>query len=113
MKKQTRRAFTLLLTLIMLLSCILTAHAAQPESDNTSPMYAVPIFVDCIGNVSSDLTLSILCEYSASASAGVTRVDITAYVEKRTLLLKWERVDIDRPNDEWTTICYGVENDSY
>ena len=110
MKEFAKRPVALLLIGFMLFSCVCPAHAAQPEENSISPMYAVPIVVDCGGNISEDLTLSILCEYSTPSSSGVTRVDITAYVEKRNLLFLWERVDIGRPNDEFNTICYGIDN---
>lgn len=110
MKKTVKRCLSILFVCLVLISVIPFAHAAQPEDDAISPMYAVSIDVACYCNVSSDNTLYISCDYGADSDSGVTRVDITVFVEKRNLLVLWDRVDINQPNDEWTTICYGLCN---
>ena len=110
MKTYTKKAMSLLFACITLLSAIVPSYAAQPEDDSVSPAYAVAIDTSCDYTVSGDLTLYIACTYGVGADSGVTRVDITAYVEKRNLLFFWDRVDINQPNDEWTCICYGLSN---
>ena len=110
MKKYIKKAMLLLLACITLLSTIVPTHAAQPEDNPVSPAYAVAITTSCDYSVSADSTLYVTCIYAAGANSGVTRVDITAYVEKRNLLVLWDRVDINQPNDEWTCICYGLGN---
>lgn len=112
MKKYVRKFAALLFACISVLSTVVPTYAAQPEEYPISPMYAVPIVVSCDPNVASDSTLYVACTYEVGANSGVTRVDITAYVEKRNLLLLWDRVDINQPNDEWTRICYGLINDA-
>ena len=113
MKTYIKKVAALLFACITILSAIVPSYAAQPEEDSISPAYAVPIDTSCDCTVSGDLTLYITCTYGVGASSGVTRVDITAYVEKRNLLVLWDRVDINRPNDEWTCICYGIHNSAY
>ena len=84
MKKYIKKFVSLLLACITLLSAIAPTYAAQPEDNSVSPAYAVVIDASCDCAVSSDLTLYVDCSYGAGANSGVTRVDITAYVEKRT-----------------------------
>lgn len=110
MKKYLKRCLSILFVCLMLISTVTYAHAAQPEEESISPMYAVPIEAACHCTVSPDSVLYISCDYGAGAASGVTRVDITVYVEKRTLLFLWDRVEIGQPNNEWTTICYGLVN---
>lgn len=113
MKKHLKRFLAILFVYLTLISATIPVYAAQPEEDSISPTYAVVIEAACYGNVDSNNTLHISCDYAAGSTSGVTRVDITVYVEKRNLLVLWERVDINQPNDEWTTICYGLLNDVY
>lgn len=112
MKKYIKKIVSLLFACITLLSIVVPSYAAQPEGSSVSPAYAVTIDTSCDCMVSADSTLYVTCTYGAGANSGVTRVDITAYVEKRNLLVLWERVDINQPNDEWTCICYGLSNDA-
>ena len=113
MKKHIKKVAVLLFACITLLSTIVPTYAAQPEDNSVSPAYAVTITTSCDCTVSPDSTLYVTCIYAAGANSGVTRVDITAYVEKRNLLVLWDRVDINQPNDEWTCICYGLHNSAY
>lgn len=110
MKKYIKKVVSLLFACITLLSAVVPSYAAQPEDSSVSPAYAVVIDASCHYTVAADSTLHITCSYGVAADSGVTRVDITAYVEKRNLLVLWERVDINRPNNEWTCICYGLSN---
>lgn len=110
MKKYVRKFAALLLACISVLSTVVPTYAAQPEDSSVSPMYSVPIAAFCDYTVAPDSTLYVACTYEVGANSGVTRVDITAYVEKRNLLVRWDRVDINQPNDEWTCICYGLNN---
>lgn len=112
MKTYIKKGAALLLACITILSAVVPSYAAQPEEDSVSPAYAVVIDTSCDYTISPDSTLYVTCTYGAGANSGVTRVDITAYVEKRSLLVLWDRVDINRPNDEWTCICYGLSNDA-
>ena len=110
MKTYIKKGAVLLFACITLLSAVAPSYAAQAEENSVSPAYAVVIDTSCDYIVSDDLTLYVACTYGAGANSGVTRVDITAYVEKRNLLVLWDRVDINRPNNEWTCICYGLAN---
>lgn len=112
MKQHMKKLLALLLACIAAISAAIPAHAAQPEDEVLFPAYAVPINASCTCSVSEDSTLYIVSSYAVAADAQVTRVDITVYVEKRNLLVLWDRVDINQPNDEWTTICYGRQNEA-
>ena len=112
MKTYIKKVAVLLFACITLLSAVAPSYAVQPEDDSVLPAYAVVIDTSCDCTVSPDSTLYVTCTYGAGANSGVTRVDITAYVEKRNLLVLWDRVDINQPNDEWTCICYGLDNDA-
>ena len=108
MKRTIQKAASLLLVCLTLLAVAVPAHAAQPVEDPVMPAYAVVIDASCDCTVTADSTLYVLCSYGTAADSGVTRVDVTAYVEKRTLLLFWNKVDIGLPNNEWTDTCYGL-----
>lgn len=108
MKKYIKKVAALLFACVSLLSAIVPSYAAQPEDSTVSPAYAVVINATCDCAISPDSTLYVTCSYDAGANSGVTRVDITAYVEKRSLLVLWNRVDINQPNNEWSCICYGL-----
>ena len=112
MKKYIKKTVSLLFACITLLSAIVPSYAAQPEDSSVSPAYAVVINASCDCAVSVDSVLYVDCVYTAATDSQVTRVDITAYVEKRNLLVLWDRVDINQPNDEWTCICYGIHNNA-
>ena len=113
MKKYAKKLAALLFACMTLISAAAPAHAAPTEENPILPAYAVNINTSCNGTVSADSTLHVTCTYGVPADSGVTRVDITAYVEKRTLLVRWDRVDINQPNNEWTRICYGINNSSH
>ena len=108
MKKMIRKAASLLLMCLTLFTAAVPVHAAQTTEDPVMPAYAVVIDASCDYTITADSTLYVLCSYGAAADSGVTRVDVTAYVEKRTLLLFWNKVDIGLPNNEWTDTCYGL-----
>ena len=113
MKRTIRKAVSLLLACLTLLSAAVPAHAAQPAEDPVMPAYAVVIDASCDCLYTDDLMLYVDCSYATGANSGVTRVDVTAYVEKRTLLLFWNKVDIGLPNNEWTDTCYGLYGSAY
>ena len=113
MKKTIRKAASLLLVCLTLLAAAMPAHAAQPAEDPVMPAYAMVIDASCDCYISEDLTLYLTCSYGTATDSGVTRVDVSAYVEKRTLLLFWNKVDIGLPNNEWTDTCYGLYGSAY
>lgn len=113
MKKYLKTIYALLLSALVLVTFVSPAQAVQPESNTATPLYAVPISATCRCTVSENLDLYIRCNYAAPTTSQFTRVDITVYVEKRSPLFIWNRVDINQPNDEWSTICYGKENEVY
>ena len=109
MKKALRKVVSGLVLLILIVSLVLPAYASHSDSQTSlEPMYATYIDTYCTANISDSLKLSTYASYAVTSEA--TRVDITTDVEKRTLLARWDRVDIGQPNNEWTDICYGTTN---
>ncbi len=110
MKKKLKKLFAVALTCLVVLSTMTNpAYAAQPEH-NISPMYAVPIIVDCGSSIDDNNLLYTTAAYNID-DCEYTRIKITIYVEKRSLLMFWNRVDIGQPNNQWVTYCYGWTND--
>lgn len=111
MKKRLRRIFCCVIALIMTGSLVLPAYAIQPEGSDVMPLYNTYIKTTYAADIDDNLNLTTYASYTATSS--VTRVDITTYVEKRNLLVFWEKVEIGQPNNEWTDICYGTNNYAY
>ena len=112
MKKKMKKLFAVALTCLVALSAVAApACAAQPQPD-VSPMYAVPIVVDCVSSIDDDNMLYTTAAYDIG-NAEYTRIKITIYVEKRSLLVLWNRVDIGQTNNEWVAYCYGWTDDVY
>lgn len=110
MKKKLKKLFAMVLTGLVVLSAVTgPAYAAQPQPD-VSPLYAVPISVDCGSSIDDDNVLYTTAAYDIG-NAEYTRIKITIYVEKRSLLVLWNRVDIGQTNNQWVDYCYGWHND--
>ena len=110
MRKTIRRELAVIFACMMLFSgSVVSASAAQGGEETAEPRYALPISVDGSVGISDTLELTTVARYTAAASQ-MSRVDITTYVEKRKLLVVWNRVDIGQPNNEWTDTCYGAYN---
>ena len=109
MKKALRTAVSNLVVLLLTASLILPAYASHSDSQtDLEPKYATYIDTYCTADISDSLRLSTYASYAVTSE--VTRVDITTFVEKRNLLVRWDRVDIGQPNNEWTDIRYGATN---
>lgn len=109
MKQYINRGLSFLFACLTLLSTVVSADAAQIDTETVSPLYEAYIRAVCGASISESLELTSDCYYTVNNSQ-VTRVDITTYVEKRNLLVLWDRVEIGQPNNEWTDICYGAYN---
>lgn len=110
MRKKMKKLFAMALTCLVVLSAVTgPACAAQPQPD-VSPLYAVPIVVDCVSSIDDDNVLYTTAAYDIG-NAEYTRIKITIYVEKRSLLVLWNRVDIGQTNNQWVDYCYGWTND--
>lgn len=107
MKKKMTRWATLVLTLLLVFTTLSPAHAASTES-TISPRLNTNINVTCIPNLPSSGLLYVTNTYDVNDSR-ITRVVVTTYVEKRTLLVIWNRVDIGTTNNEW--VDYGSNGD--
>ena len=103
MKKKMKKCASLLLTLLLVWTALVPAYAASAESEIT-PRLNTNINATCIPNVSSSGLLTVTNTYGVNDSR-VTQVVVTTYVEKRSLLVIWNRVDIGTTNDEW--VDYG------
>ena len=91
--------------LAVMILCVVLGGVASPvqaaQHENTiSPLYVEPITINWSAEVSGAKELSIGYSYSVGGDQ-VTDVVITTYVEKRSLLVIWNRVDIGETNDEW------------
>lgn len=104
MKKTLKKWTALALALLLVCTALPSAYAAQSENE-IMPCLNVAINVTSIANLSSTGLLTVTNTYSANDSQ-ITRVVVTTYVEKRSLLLFWSRVDLGTTNDEW--VDYGV-----
>ena len=104
MKKKISKIFAALLICAMICSSVAPSQAVQPQNE-ISPLYVEPITIHWTAMVDGSNELSVAYSYSATDSQ-VTDVVITTYVEKRSLLVIWNRVDIGETNNEW--IDYGA-----
>lgn len=103
MKKNLKQWTVLILALLSLYGAVLPAYAITTVDIN-SPRLNTDIEGKCIPNISSSGLLTVTNVYDVSDSS-VTQVIVTTYIEKRTLLVIWNRVDIGTTNDEW--VDYG------
>ena len=104
MKKNLKRWTTLLLTLLLIGTTLVPAHAAQSE-ETISPRLNTNINATCIPNLPDSGILYVTNTYGVNDSR-ITQIVVTTYVQKRTLLVIWSRVDIGTPNNEW--VDYGT-----
>ena len=107
MKKILKKWAALGLAVLLVWSSWITVYAASADNE-IMPLYNTNISVDSIPNLSSTGRLTVTNTYGVNDSR-VTQVVITSYVEKRSLLLFWDRVDIGTTNDEW--VAYGGNGD--
>lgn len=107
MKKNLKRWTTLILSLLLIGTTLVPAYAS-PAEETISPRYNTNINIACIPNLPDSGILYVTNTYVVNDSR-ITRVVVTTYVEKRTLLVIWNRVDIGTPNNEW--VDYGVNGD--
>ena len=93
---------------VLLLSCLLITSVLEPVSANqqgeSSPRYTVPITGSVSANINASDVLYVTANYVVNDSP-VTDVTVRTYVEKRSLLVIWTRVDIGETNNEW--VDYG------
>lgn len=106
MKKTGKRIWAPVLACWMVVSAVVPAYAAQSGEETVQPMLEEPVRTKLYCTASSSCVLTVKNEYTALDDA-VTRVVITTYVEKRKLLVAWERVDIGQENNKWIDVIYG------
>ena len=102
MKKKMTRWVALTLALLLVCTALVPAHAAAEST--ITPRLNTNIDVTCIPNLPDSGILYVTNTYVVNDSR-VTSVVVTTYVEKRTLLVIWNRVDIGTANNEW--VDYG------
>lgn len=102
MVKISKKFLAIFFVVWMMVFAAVPAYAAEAQEE-LSPRYAVPIDVSLDVNISSSLMLYTTAEY-ATYDPAVTRVVMTTYVEKRSLLVIWNRVDIGQTNNEWVDV---------
>lgn len=103
MKKTMKKWLALTLALLLVCATLVPVYAVQDEVAIT-PRLNTNIDAVCIPNLTSSGVLTVTNNYDVNDSR-VTRVVVTTYVEKRSLLVVWTRVDIGTTNDEW--VDYG------
>ena len=99
--------WALLLACWMVVSAAVPAHAAQGGGEAAQPMLTEYARTKLYCTVSSSCVLTVKNEYTALDDV-VNRVVMTTYVEKRNLLVLWDRVDIGQDDDAWVDYCYGT-----
>lgn len=103
MEKMRKRIICGVLIFVLTALCVAPASATQPQNE-ASPLYVVNIDTTCYCDVSASNELTVANTYSVNDSQ-ITRVVVTTYVEKRSLLVIWNRIDIGETNNEW--VDYG------
>jgi len=102
MKKHTISIATLLLICFsVFVAQTITAKAAVPEK-----RYVTPSYVSSTMAISDQGVMTITYQYS-SDSSNTSKVEITTYIEKRTLGIFWTRVDIGTPDNQWIDTIYN------
>lgn len=93
------------LTFLLMCTALPFAYATTPEYE-IMPFLNTSIHATSTPDLSSSGSLSVTNTYS-SGDSQITQVVVTTYVEKRSLLLFWNRVDIGVAGNEW--IDHGVD----
>lgn len=106
-----KKLLTLLLVLTMLVSSLhITAFAEDGESTAIQPRLS-NIYVCMVDfDITSTGFASIYFDYEANPDV-FESATVEIYLEKRTLGIFWNRVDIGEPDDVWVDTFY--ENDGY
>lgn len=105
MKRLLKKGTALLCACILILLCAVQVHAAQPEENVAVPANVAFALVDLSVQLPDSLKISIVSNFVVNNSE-VDRVLITTYIEKRTLLFFWERVDFGTTTDQWVDTFY-------
>ncbi|MBQ2900332.1 MAG: hypothetical protein IJE49_12725 [Agathobacter sp.] len=87
---------------LAVLICILmvTFSSAKTYANEITPRYNNVLSASLTTSVNDNGTLIINYNYNGFPDI-TTKAVITTYVEKKTLLFFWTRVDIGQPNNEW------------
>lgn len=89
----------------LLLICF-SVFVAQTISAKAAPRYVTPSYVSSTMAINDQGVMTITYQYS-SDSSNTSKVEITTYIEKRTLGIFWTRVDIGTPDNQWTDTIYN------
>ena len=105
MKKLVRKISCVLLAGVIIASSFVSVQASVQVGvqNEISPLFQTNITATQTTEVSNADEAVINISYAVTSSS-VTRVVITTYVEKRSLLVIWNRVDIGETNNEWVDI---------
>lgn len=79
----------------------ISAKAAAPEERYVTPSYASSAMA-----INDQGVMTITYQYSSDSSS-TSKVEITTYIEKRTLGIFWTRVDIGTPDNQWIDTIYN------
>lgn len=89
----------------LLLICF-SVFVSQTISAKAAPRYVTPSYVSSTMAINDQGVMTITYQYS-SDSSNTSKVEITTYIEKRTLGIFWTRVDIGTPDNQWTDTIYN------
>ena len=107
MKKNLKQWAALALTLLLVGTAVVPA-CASPAEGEIMPRLNTNIDANCMSNLPDTGILTVTNTYGVNDSR-ITQVVVTTYVEKRSLLVIWNRVDIGTTNNEW--VDYGSNGD--
>lgn len=93
-------------TIATLLLICFSVFVAQTISAKAAPRYVTPSYVSSTMAINDQGVMTITYQYS-SDSSNTSKVEITTYIEKRTLGIFWTRVDIGTPDNQWTDTIYN------
>jgi len=93
-------------TIATILMICFSIFAAQTISAKAAPRYVTPSYVSSTMAINDQGVMTITYQYS-SDSSNTSKVEITTYIEKRTLGIFWTRVDIGTPDNQWTDTIYN------
>lgn len=101
MLSRRKNILCLLLTVLLMLSASAVAFA----SSTYETRYNNTVMASSVASISDSGLLTVDNQFQGIRGK-TTKVEITTYVEKKTLGLFWTRVDIGQPNNQWVDVVY-------
>lgn len=110
MKKRMKKFVAAILVVCLAVVPYLSvpASAELPGGGTVSPQYNNTVSATAAMTISNSGLMTISYDYEGFPSK-TTKAEITTYIEKRSFLLFWNRVNIGQPNNEWFDTIYNYE----